>query len=77
MSWVLGNASDRPAGRQTAEQWYESSRTRHASYRDGPVPSSHRLDASGTKGDTWDKGKQIPSMFYVYVNFPISTLAAA
>ena len=24
------------------------------------VPSSHWLDASSTKGDTWDRGKQIP-----------------
>ena len=24
------------------------------------VPSSHWLDASRTKGDTWDRGKQIP-----------------
>ena len=28
-----GKASDRPAGWQTAAQWYESSRTRRASYR--------------------------------------------
>ena len=27
---VPGGANDRPAGWQTAEQWYESSRTRHA-----------------------------------------------
>ncbi len=26
------------------------------------VPSSHGLDASSTKGDTWDRGKQIPSI---------------
>ena len=26
------------------------------------VPSSHLLDASSTKGDTWDRGKEIPSM---------------
>lgn len=25
------------------------------------VPSSHWLDASTTKGDTWDRGKQIPT----------------
>jgi hypothetical protein len=45
----------------------------------GNVPGTliHWLDASSTKGDTWDRRKQIPSMFYVYVNFPISTLAAA
>jgi hypothetical protein len=24
------------------------------------VPSSHWLDASSTKGDTWNRGKQIP-----------------
>ncbi len=24
------------------------------------VPSSHWLDASSTKGDTWDRGKEIP-----------------
>ncbi len=28
------------------------------------VPSYHWLDASSTKGDTWDRGKQIPSMVY-------------
>ncbi len=32
------------------------------------VPSSHWLDASGTKGDTWDRGKQIPSMFHATIH---------
>ena len=33
MSGVPGNASNRPAGWQIAEQWYESSHTRQSSYR--------------------------------------------
>ena len=33
------------------------------------VPSSHGLDASSTKGDTWDRVKQIP--YYVYRRRPL------
>ncbi len=65
MSGVPGNASDRPAGWQTTR----------AVVRIVPypacelpgttrVPSSHWLDASSAKGDTWDSGTQIPSTFY-------------
>ncbi len=30
---------------------------------DCPGPSSHWLDTSSTKGDTWDRGKQIPILY--------------
>ena len=56
---VLGGANDRHAGSQTAEQWYESSGTRHALPKTARVPSSRWLDASSTKGDTWKGTVQI------------------
>ncbi len=60
---VPKGANDRPAGWHTAEPWYESSHTRHASDRGRPgYPHPTGWKPALPKGDTWDRGKQIPSM---------------